>query len=406
MTDLTPFELRLGERLARELDRADLPFDADRIATAAMVQRRPLDRVLDRLALGPLPMATARKAALVAVAALLAVATLVVAFGVIRRDDQLAIVRMNGDVVMASADGSNQRVVGRVLPSPLWLQIAWAPGRQHLAVVGDDLQVSIIDRAGRVTHTFKLEDGFSRFAWSPDGERLAVFDGAWLPNAGPLVHPRLDVMAPDGRMDWSLQLPADFRYESRLGHVAWSPDGKSIALTGFRFEGPRNQQPYSLWIVDVDSRAVRELSSEELEASDHYPAWLPDGRLLASRRNTGIVSVDPATGAASTIVALPAGQAGLISDFKPSPDGSRLAFIDPLNGLAMLDLATGSLTHTQLPVGSASPLGWMPDGAALTMRLGEVTGDPFFPTELAALEIETGMLTILASDVLAYNIEK
>jgi hypothetical protein len=406
MTDLTPFEQRLSERLTRELDRGGLTFDADRIATAAMAQRRPLDRVLNRLALGPLPMATARKAVLVAVAALLALVTVALAFGTLGPGgSRLAFIRMNGEVVIANGDGSGQSAIYQVESPVLFTQFALAPDGEHLALVDESFQLAIIDRTGQVTHSRTMDTGFNRFDWSPDGRQLAILDGPWLPREpldsdAPMIHPDLEVIGLDGDVEWTVSLPPDFRYSIGQGELAWSPEGRWIAFTGTVDTRERQFHPSSPWIVDVNVRTAREFPTGEPLEHHHGLAWLPNGSLVYSRFNSGIWQIDPSTGASRTIFEMPCAPRCGQENFnviEPSPDGSSLLIDDPAQGLSILDLATGVSTALQPDVAGILPsLRWTADGKSLLVSYPATPRDMPF---LAAFDLATGEQRVLVEGV-------
>lgn len=431
MTDLTRFEQRLRERLARELDRGGPTFDADRIAASAMVQRRPIDRVLNRLALGPLPVAMTRTTALVAVAGLLALVTIALAVGVgFRGSPSLAFIRPNGDVVIAAGDGSEATVIYRV-PSPVhFTTLALAPDGAHLALVDEDLQLLILDRTGNETHRTAVEAGFSMMAWSPDSKRLAVLDGSWRPpepwmpgtpeRHGIPVDAELEIVGIDGSIDWAVPLPDNFFFDLGRGYLAWSRDSRSIAVTGSVDTEAQTYPPSSLWLVDLADRTVRELPGEPASFPgdrvdgvvnyhslrlDFLPAWLPDGRLVFSRFNSGIWQIDPRTGSSSMIYELtaqacaPGCRQAFADIIEPSPDGTRLLFWDPFEGFSILDLATGAVTVLRpaedggfmLPSFSDSPVRWTADGRGIVLwgaNAQEVSS-------VAAIDIATGDVRVL-----------
>lgn len=412
MHDLTTFEQRFADRLDAELSNAVQPFDPAQIAAAAMGARRWQDRVRNWVGLGgglPMPMTSRRLILVFAVAALLLV-IVALAAGMNGRGGELALIRTNGDVVIANADGSAQRIVGHVPISSLRMEVVWAPDGRHLAAVGEDM-LAIIDRDGNEASTRRLDARSSQVAWSPDGQRLAIFDGPWEVKPETVVptrvEPHLDIVRPDGNLEWAVPLPAGFRYVLGTGEVAWSLDGQRLAITGFVLGEEFGLFPSSIWIVEIEARTVRVLTSDLGTTNDFHPRWLPDGRVLISRQDFGIVAVEPATNAESIVFEpeWPDSESRLVERPVLSPDGSRLALAAPGVGLAVLDLATGALTRLELPEGAGMlPLGWTADGKAVTQRWGIPTGAPFWPTSVAALDVETGKLTILADDVVAYDV--
>ena len=409
MTDLTPFEQRLAERLGVELTGVVAPFDPAAIAGTAIAGRTVRDRLLNRLVIGPLPVATARRAALAAVAVLLALATIALVIGALRPGGgRLAFIRTNGDVVVSAPDGSGENVIFRV-PSPvLFTQLEWAPDGAHLAIVDEDVELTIIDTTGAVKSRKPLDLGTSRIEWSPDGRRLAILDGPWLPLGGetcspPLVHPHLDVLAPDGTIEWTAPLPPEFRYTAGLGELAWSPDGRRIAIAGSAQEcHPDVGLPSSIWIADLEQSTVRELSPGGADVIDFQPFWLPDGRLLFSRADRGIVEVDVETGATSTVVDTTGACAACtreqirIEDL--SPDGSRLVLRQPGTRLIVLDLTTNAVTVVRPEGGGAgvtAPIMWTPDGTELLVDFAPTFLDP--PT-VVAIDIASSSMREVLTD--------
>jgi hypothetical protein len=419
MTDLTPFEQRLSERLGVELTGAAAPFDPAAIAGMAIARRSMRDRLLNRLAFGPLPMATARKTALVTVAALLALVMIALAVGMTRLGGpRLVFIRLNGDVVLAAPDGSSQTVIYRIDGPDFHSQISLAPGGQHVAVVDQSFQLLIINRSGEVTYSRTLETWSSRFAWAPDGQRLAVFDGPWAPiiegepARGPLVDPLLDIVRTDGTLEWTAPLPAGFRYDLGFGHLAWSPDGRSIAILGSTAgdDDEGSPRPSSVWIVETERRTIRELTTSEPGAADHQPTWRPDGLLLFARYNSGIVQVDPETGATSTIVEVTRETCTCsnprVELYDVSPDGTRLALRHPTAGLAVLDLATGALIEVRPALdgfGGQAPIKWTPDGSALVVDFSPSQDEV---PSVVVLDIVTGEHRVIVPETRFFDVSR
>jgi dipeptidyl aminopeptidase/acylaminoacyl peptidase len=106
--------------------------------------------------------------------------------------------------------------------------------------------------------------------WSPDGRMLAVTTGT--SGQDTAVH----VMAADGGDVRVVGGGDDFH----AGHLAWSPDGRSIAFAG----GPDDHPGVGLF--DVASGAVSWVWRGPLDA--HHPAWSPKGDALAFLVDGGV----------------------------------------------------------------------------------------------------------------------
>lgn len=97
-------------------------------------------------------------------------------------------------------------------------------------------------------------------SWSPDGTRLAFVasldDPAWERSRRVSLYV-LDVDEPDAAPR-RLATFADIRAST----LAWSPDGRSIALTGHAREGIGHYGAQRLWLVDAENGARRALTSD------------------------------------------------------------------------------------------------------------------------------------------------
>lgn len=106
--------------------------------------------------------------------------------------------------------------------------------------------------------------------WSPDGKQIAFRSEA----PGPDGEQRgaVWVVDADGSNLYSLSRRAGMAY----GAVpSWSPDGKRIAISGFRREGEAS----GIYTVGLDGSDLKRLTPAGREAQ--YPAWSPDGRRIA-----------------------------------------------------------------------------------------------------------------------------
>jgi len=403
MHDLTPFERRLAERLDVELAHSVRGFDAAEIAALAVGRRTIAERLLNRFALGPLPLSTAaRSAALIGAVALLVLAAVVVA-ALARRDahGRLAFIRSNGDVVLTAADGSGPAVISHVPVPALFTQLEWAPDGRHLAILDEELRLTILEPDGTVTSQRTVQLGTSRFEWSPDGGLLALYDGPWLPPDGecgpPLVHPHLDVITPDGAVAWSAAIPDDLRYVAGTGELAWSPSGRDLAIVGSTQDCTQNYLPLRLWLVNAQSSSGP-MDSDPAGLNGPEPIWLPDGRLAVARTTTVLSTVSP-SGVGSDIADL--GRTGCGCEFVRtwglSPDGTRLAFSSG-RGLEVLDLAAGTVNRVPVTLdgfGGMMPIRWTPDGTELLTDFAqEFAGPP----RVLAIDVETGETRVVLTE--------
>jgi TolB protein len=135
----------------------------------------------------------------------------------------------------------------------------------------------------------------------------------------------------------------------------WSPDGKSIALTGDWASAGT-----SIFIQSVDRSVVRRVTSGN--TLDANPRWSPDGSRLAFDR----VSSTATSGAALGVyVVVPGGTPErLTSGYQPdwSPDGSRIAFVR--SGIFTMDPSGGSVQRLVGGENGESPR-WSPDGSQI-----------------------------------------
>jgi len=106
--------------------------------------------------------------------------------------------------------------------------------------------------------------------WSPDGKRIAFLRSA--ANRPASIY----VVSPLGGAEQKI---ADFPVR---GHLAWSPDGKWLAV-GLNYLGAirGNGDPTGVFVVPVDGGEPRRVTNPNLPGYDTDPAFSLDGRSLA-----------------------------------------------------------------------------------------------------------------------------
>jgi len=230
-------------------------------------------------------------------------------------------------------------------------------------------------------------------AWSPDGGRLAVGDGArgvsvwgldgrrwWhrVEHARPGTTKNTHCVAwsPDGRTlasgggDGGLILWSSADGQVRLRRpgrhivrwLAWSPDGRRLAQATAP-EAHRNAQ-----IVDPETGAV----GHDLTGHTDWVnalAWSPDGRILATASDDRTVRLwDPRDARA---LATLAGHEGKIWGLSWSPDGRRLASGAEDKALRIWDPANGNcLNRIEVAKPIAQSIAWSPDGRLIAAGCG------------------------------------
>jgi Tol biopolymer transport system component len=169
---------------------------------------------------------------------------------------------------------------------------SWSPGGRRILFIHDaalttkpeyrdtkesesyhPVELYVMNRDGSNLRLLRrLEPVIFDAAWSPDGRTVAItyLPEAWtkLPNTtGEPTPPGLFLLASDGHGEPRLLFRNAYT-------PAWSPDGKKLAFS--------SQQPQGRWTVGVANAD----GSEKIQLTDAgaiagSPAWSPDGRMIA-----------------------------------------------------------------------------------------------------------------------------
>jgi WD40 repeat protein len=154
----------------------------------------------------------------------------------------------------------------------------------------------------------------------------------------------------------------------------WSLDGTRVAF--LRSSGIHE----ALVIFDLQTRQVLATTDPLTDVDDDSVAWSPDGRsvaIAATRAGArGLFIVDASDG---HMKALPIDYLFLEGYWRP-PDGRHLMFLggtEPDVGLFMLDVDDGTVTEIarpEHPGGLLRPAGWTPDGRRVIFTTGDDRG--------------------------------
>ena len=208
-------------------------------------------------------------------------------------------------IVMTNADGTGEH---QVVPAPVECPRLSPDGRQILFAFG----VVNVDGTNRRIFPGSFEGAtLGCSTWSPDGRRVAI-EG--FRDTDRSVNGIFLADADDG---------GDVVRLTTNGHDSndipgdWSPDGKHIAF--LRGTGPDQGE---LWVVDVADGAVRRLTKVGVGSPG---SWSPDGQWIASvvGRDIGMVHPD---GTGYRSIKVPIKLPNTVGGPEFSPDGTRFVF--------------------------------------------------------------------------------
>ena len=328
--------------------------------------------------------------------------------------------RWDSELALVDVDSSKMRTLTYERRGAI--QPRWSPTGDRLAFLatvgsGRDAHPQVLVMAaggGEARRITNAAEGVQQFAWSPDGSTIAYAtadepekkiglerfnDSFEIGNDDFLVtkaptSTHVWLVATDGGVArrltsgaWSL--PVSFPPGPPSSPLAWSPDGRSIAISKVPtpHSGDRSQSAVNL--VDAATGAVRPLTGAT--AAEGYPAFSPDGAQIAywyprggDRGNVNEVHVTSSAGGAGRSLTsaidrhiarsiwMPDGKALLVG----ANDGTRVSlWIQPIDG---------SGAARRLALGTISPASsfWVDVNVGRNGALAFVGSDPTRPAEL------------------------
>jgi Tol biopolymer transport system component len=166
-------------------------------------------------------------------------------------------------------------------------------------------------------------------AWSPDGSRLVVAGLTSLQPTRNGIPKQLFLLPADGG---GLQPVAG---TASATNPVFAPDGHTVAFAKEKFavmwngKSLRTYESSSIWLIDLDTGKVRQLTAWGNGLRQEPSSFMPDGSVLASTRRIAdrppeAVGI-PLDGSAASVL-IP----GTASEPVFSPDGTRIAFLRDL----------------------------------------------------------------------------
>jgi Tol biopolymer transport system component len=242
------------------------------------------------------------------------------------------------------------------------------------------LVIAGIDATGRPTKAparIPMHESASCAAWSPTGTQIAYSATSGLHVVD--LATRTDVLFAGLGTTAEAARPGD---EVIGSEFAWSPDGGSFAFTK---DDPLEGHPSELWTVASGRSATRLSPGIENESIESI-AWSPDGREIAMRIGVLTGAADARTIGGWSIRSLDVASPvearqidtwrddGLWSTDGPvwSPDGGRLAYLR--DGTVVVRERQGerrTLDIDGIGITTACISGWSPDGDRLLVVVGD-----------------------------------
>jgi Tol biopolymer transport system component len=258
------------------------------------------------------------------------------------------VMRMDGSGVTKVSDIAN-----------LYNLPVWSPDGTRLSIINRrpgpemGLWVVMADGSGEPVHVYPARGPMQHVAWSPNSDKIAFTynmathgDGLFLVPADGSAEAQIVVDSETGTT-----LDASQKYLTRAGSLAWSPNGRYIAVRSYPLaprgvESPMAANEPILQIVRVgDDDSVRVVHTlKGMAKGEWYPAFAPNGLTIAvvTQAEDGMEQLSVVSLTSGEAVHLHMGER--FGSPSWSPDGGRILVTaysdeDPEGVLQMLQLA-------------------------------------------------------------------
>ena len=413
MTDRTPFEARLADRLAAHTTGVVRPFDAAGIAAQAAARAGGQRRLgaWPRLGLAGGRLVGPAFVWLALVALLLALVGATLLTG--GRPALLAVVQATATATPTPAGPPSPSPIA-ILPGEPWIAYASTSGE----ATGAGLILVREDGTDRHEILSRPDSRRDHPDWSRDGAQLAFED--WHRDATLPGLDQIDIWISDADGGNPRQVTQCEAPCLQRSWPAWSPDGTQLALVRYDLLADPQWGPSAIEILDLATGDIRVVSETKDGVTAYYtPRWSPDGSKIVFAIETysdatetktissslAIVNADGSNGADPRILTTP----GLLvrnPDWHPLDDRIVFEASSAKPGSTTTDLyvigSTGS-GLTNLTNSGSSGLGadkptWTPDG--LRISFSQQTG-PGLGTAAAFIDANGSNATRVSSDLAA-----
>ncbi len=160
-----------------------------------------------------------------------------------------------------------------ISPDESRIAFVWDGGRGAAEFSPTDIYVKVIGTDGPPLRLTTAPENDAMPCWTPDGKYVTFVRER--PGKGEV-----------------LRVPASGGPEQKLAETStsasWSPDGKTLAVTGLI----GSAEGQSVLLVNLETGRQTRLTTPEPSTADYYPAFSPDGKMVAFTRDFGANQVD------------------------------------------------------------------------------------------------------------------